>query len=567
MKIQHMKLLTIAAAAVSMVTITGIAQAAPQALHVQPLWPKVAAQQDEHPERFATGVPVDFSSQAYGEWTTDGDAAVWTLVVTIDGATTASFAARNVVLPQDTTLTIAGSDGVTHAMNSEWVQAGRLWSAIVPGNTFTLVARMPADGAGAFRMDLYEVQAGFRAPNEAPVVSAKFSAADKLADDAVQPKAVGDVIPYTCKQAGGDRSVAKVIVGNLAQCTGTLINSSSGLVKPYLITAGHCDGGDVEPSADRLREISPSIRTTFHYVSSCASLSQGVSQDEERAGAVYRGSGQDLWMVELTHGVPANTVFEAFDARNRVPVEGGYTVHHGSGKPQQYIETTDYQAYGTASGVAYPGVFWGGITVDGSGTGGASGSSLRVGEQHAAIGTAFNVESYSPLFYAWDSVGEFLGPQMTSTAVDGDSLPAPTMTLTVSNPTPQPGETITLTWNSQNAFTCGQTGLSWTDSIETSGPATAIAPTSGSRIFSMTCYGAGKFDNKSVTVTVAGSGGSAGGSTDDGKGGGGPMGVVTLLIFGLASTIRRNPISAANLLVGIGVPQIRGHLIRRRANV
>jgi hypothetical protein len=532
-------------AGIAALLMAGAAQATPELLQVTPDLAKAKAASNEHPERFATPVAVSYSSQANGEWTSDGETSTWTLTVTIQGATSASFSARNVRLPAGAALSIAGADGEARQIPADWVQSGLLWSPIVAGESFTLVATMPHAEAGDFNMDLVEVQAGFRSVSEIPVtpqVSAKADAISALADEAVQPKAVGDVIPYTCKQPGGDRSVAKIYVLNQWQCTGTLINSSSGIVKPYLITAGHCSGGDVEASKQQLIDASPSIRAVFHYISSCENLNTGVTKDAELAGAVYRGSGQDLWMVELTHGVPANTVFEAFDARNRVPTEGGYTVHHGSGNPQQWIATTGYEAI--SNNGPYPGTFWiAGSELDGSGSAGASGSALRVGNAHAVIGSGFNVDGYSPLFYAWDSVGQYLGPSTTSTAVEGDSLPAPTMTLVADNAAPAAGAAVKLTWSSQNAFTCVPTSA-WVDTIETSGSATVTAPTAGSKSYGMTCYGAGKNAAQSVTLKVdGGSGGDGGngGSTDGDhkKGGGGAFGWGALLILGGLASLRR----------------------------
>jgi hypothetical protein len=85
------------------------------------------------------------------------------------------------------------------------------------------------------------------------------------------------------------------------------------------------------------------------------------------------------------------------------------------------------------------------------------------------------------------------------------TTPAPTLTLSASPTSVPSGGSANLNWSSSNATSCTASGA-WSGTRPTSGTASTGALTNTSNTFTLTCSGPGGSTNRSVSVTVQGSG-------------------------------------------------------------
>lgn len=464
-----------ASAGLALMGAANLASAAPAPLVVQPNFGAVA----NNDSQFAVPVNVNYSSRSDGEWTRDGDTAIWTLVIQLKGAVTASFSAVDVNLPVGATMSITGNDGVAHKMNAKWVQQGKLWTNIVPGDTLSFEARMPQTSASRFDLTVNQVQAGFRS---------------------LRAKAVGDVINATCKIPGGSRSVAYIITNNSAACSATLVNDAAQDYKGYLLTAGHCAGLGETPSDAQLISSAPSVRAEFFQTTACGAAPAQVAYPDQLVGAVHRAHAQDTWLIELTGTLPAGVQFAGFNTANSIPASG-YGVHHANNLRQQYVS---YGQFSATSGSL--GTFWGANWVDGSTGNGASGSGLVVAGQVVGTllgGSGSQYGSYSPLFYAASALSPYIGSSAGSAELPGP----PTLTFSASPSSVAYGASTTLSWSATNSNSCTASG-DWSGAKAATSGAESLTLTnpSGSasltKNFTLDCTGASGTVSKSASVTV-----------------------------------------------------------------
>lgn len=94
------------------------------------------------------------------------------------------------------------------------------------------------------------------------------------------------------------------------------------------------------------------------------------------------------------------------------------------------------------------------------------------------------------------------GSATSSAAVDVIvSPPSPVLSLAASSPYVTPGSELTLTWSSEHVTSCTAAG-DWSGARAVSG-SQALVPAAGSRVFSLTCVGAGGSVTRVVSVAVA----------------------------------------------------------------
>jgi hypothetical protein len=330
------------------------------------------------PVQFAVQVPESIDLARDGTWTTTGSAAVWRYAVQVPTAVSLSFHATRIRLPQGATLSVIGKSG-TATYSARDLRRAELWSRVQLGDSLEFLLTVPARDKAGVELSIAELQAGYRSLGgrtpDHPVYQ-------RLMAQGVVAAASSCVQNYACNTNAGNQAPGKatvaVLVENLYQCTGTLINDVPADNSPYVLTARHCQSGKLgggNPGA------ATAVTIYWNAISACGQPLGSLYDPSipTQSGASTVVEQQDAWLIRLGYSpVVDDAQFAGFDASG-APVVGGYTIHHAAGATKQYTAW-----YGQALPVQQAGVL--GVnylsefleTVNQSGTTGpgASGSAL-----------------------------------------------------------------------------------------------------------------------------------------------------------------------------------------------
>jgi hypothetical protein len=327
----------------------GAASARPAVVVRTNLEPLIRAAADS-PVQFAVPVPHSASSASSGSWSVAGGEATWSYAVRVPTAVSLSFHALVPSLPASAALLVSGGQTATSYRAGD-LRRGELWSAIHAGDTLEITLTVAAADRAAVDFRIVSLQAGYRAiaagvadhPLYTRLVAA---AAGTAADDA------SCVTNYECAVSAGNATPAAatvaLVVENLYQCSGTLINDVPGDDTPYVLTARHCETGRLgggNPAA------AAAVTVYWNATSACGtalgSIYGGGLPNQTGAHTVIEQ--QDVWLIELdTSPVVADAQFAGFDASGGA-LAGGYTLHHAQGRDKQFVSW-----FGTAYALEEP---------------------------------------------------------------------------------------------------------------------------------------------------------------------------------------------------------------------
>ena len=136
-----------------------------------------------------------------------------------------------------------------------------------------------------------------------------------------------------------------LIVIEVTQCSGTLLNNVTGDNTPYVLAAHHCENGVPGGGAP---ENAASLVVYWDATSACGADLGSIYDPGVAAqmGATTVVEQQDAWLVQLNSSpVVGDAQFAGFDASGAA-VQGGYTVHHALGYNKQFTQWFG-QAYPT----------------------------------------------------------------------------------------------------------------------------------------------------------------------------------------------------------------------------
>jgi hypothetical protein len=313
------------------------------------------------------------------------------------------------------------------------------------------------------------------------------------------------------------------VVENLYQCTGTLINDVPGDGTPYVLSARHCETGQLgggNPSA------ASAVTVYWNATSACGtplgSIYYGGLPSQTGAHTVVEQ--QDAWLIQLdTNPVVAEAQFAGFDASGGA-VAGGYTIHLAEGRDRQFVSwsgTAFALEEQDALGTAYLSNLLETVNQSGNIGPGASGSGLFNGNNHLvgtlALGRSSvdqsgygacpvtpapapngsnGVADFTPLAALWTSTADTTsstgGTTLQSVLDPGNTgslvVPGKPVEMVAYNIAPPPapqisfspasvtaGRSFTAGWSATNAASCtltgGIPGGTW------GGSAQAVAPT------------------------------------------------------------------------------------------
>ncbi len=196
------------------------------------------------PVQFAVPVPHSVSTTSGGSWTSTSDGvATWSYAVQVPTAVSLSFHAINSSLPASATLVVRGAKITTRYTASD-LHRGELWSRIYVGEALQLELSVAAAERSKVALNIVSVQAGYRAIGPGVADHPYYR---RLKEQAQAADNSSCVTNYECQITPGNTPSATatvgLIVGNVYQCTGTLINDVPGDNAPYLLTARHCENG------------------------------------------------------------------------------------------------------------------------------------------------------------------------------------------------------------------------------------------------------------------------------------------------------------------------------------
>jgi lysyl endopeptidase len=213
------------------------------------------------------------------------------------------------------------------------VSRGGLWSRPLPGDTLTLSLTVSSTDAARVQIEIASFQAGYRS------LGGVFPDNPHYRQIAAAAQLATCTQNYSCfassaNQASANATVA-VLVGNIGQCTGTLLTDTSQDGIPYVLTARHCEGepGGGDPGA------AASVTIFWNAVTPCGSPLASIYDGDAvtQTGATTVVEQQDAWLIQLdAPPVASDANYAGWDATGAAFV-GGYAIHHSLGYDKQYV--------------------------------------------------------------------------------------------------------------------------------------------------------------------------------------------------------------------------------------
>lgn len=481
-------------------------------------------------EQFAVNIPHAVSSSAQGSWSQHGSSSTWVYSARIPTAISMSFHASGVVLPPSAVLTVSTAR-TTVKYAARDVNRNGLWGRPLPGDIVNFSLSVDSSEASRVRFQVDGLQAGYRSlgggvPDHPHYLELKKAAAAAAATSCTENYACH----VTAANQGPSQATVALIIGNLYQCTGTLLNDTRSDGAPYVLTARHCENsqlGGGNPAA------AASVIVYWDAVTPCGSPLGSIydSTTVSQLGATTVLEQQDLWLIRLDGPPAASDAYYAGWDASGVSFGGGYTIHHALGENQQFVEWggTDVleQIPGATFSIAYDSTFWGVVNslgnlgAGGSGAalfspnnqvvGSASQARLPGGENTAGScpvqppptpspGTATAL--FTALSGTWTSTADRTSSTGSTTLkslldpggtgeMEVTGIATLPITLTVSSTFANTGDPITLTWNDPGATSCtawgGSPGDGWAGTQAASGSLQLTNLIGGTTTYSLNC--------------------------------------------------------------------------------
>jgi hypothetical protein len=350
--------------------------------------PALIDQVADQPERFAVNVPHQISASTEGQWTSRGTTRIWNYSVQVPTAVSLSFHASHFVLPASAVLTVTGARA-TGVYRARDVSRGGLWGRPLVGDTLSLSLSVTSSEAEGVHFEVDSIQAGYKGlgglPSH-PYFVRRLAAAATGTQSCLEN--------YSCDATSANqapsRAIVAILIGNLYQCTGTLLNTTRSDFTPYVLTARHCENGKLGGGAPQAAN---SVTVYWDAVSPCGAVLGSIygGSTPVQGGATTVVEQQDAWLIQLDAAPAANDAYWAgWDATGGA-FTGGYSVHHALGNDKQYVgwygQAILQQIPAKTLSVGYDSTFWGLVNQLGSVGAGASGGAVFDPNNHV-VGSA-----------------------------------------------------------------------------------------------------------------------------------------------------------------------------------
>jgi lysyl endopeptidase len=496
--------------------------------------------------RFAVDIPHALTLENAGLWTVSGSTASWSYAVRIPSAVSLSFHALRAVLPPSAVLTVRSHKG-TYTYRASDVHRGGIWSRVAPGDLLQFQLTLSDNERTRAVLDIASFQAGYRGlgpgmPDHPHYARLKTTKTTTSNSSCVQN--------YECDVTGTNTAPAQATIGliisNQFQCSGTLLNDVPGDQVPYVLTARHCESGQLgggNPGA------AASIRVYWDATTSCGQP-LGLLYDptvKSQVGAVTVVEQQDVWLVELDQSpIVTDAYFAGFDASGGV-IQGGYTIHHALSFDKQltgwFGQAASVQMSAAMLSLKYTSNFWETVSQSGTIGPGASGSGLFDQNDHlvgslslgrntgdatgygmcpanppAAPNGSNGSADFTSLAAVWNSTADTtsttatttlrstLDPAATGQLVVAGAAEGTGVVFTSSGPDQVIGNTVLFSWSAAGATGCtasgGVSGDTWSGAGATSGTLPITEAKTGVVTYGLSCtFPGGRKSNATVVVT------------------------------------------------------------------
>lgn len=375
-------------------------------------------QSAQHRERFAVDVPQRISTATQGEWTASGSMRYWTYRVRIPGAVSMSFHAGQVVLPASAQLTVEGASGRS-TYSAHDVRRAAIWSRPLLGDRLSLTLAVSAAEQSSVAFEILSLQAGYRGLSSGAPDHPYYKSLQAAAGEALPACVQNYACNTTDANRGPGQATVAVLIGNVLQCTGTLLNNTREDSTPYVLTARHCENGELGGSVPN---IAGSVTIYWNATSACGQVLGEIynGATATQTGATTVVEQQDAWLIKLDEAprIP-DAYFAGWDATGGVFI-GGYAIHHALGLNKQFVswygQAVLQRMPGSTLQAPYDSDFWGVVNQLGNVGEGASGGAL-FDPNNRVVGSA-------SLAYINTATGEGICPFVTPPAPAPDTVTA-----------------------------------------------------------------------------------------------------------------------------------------------
>ncbi|MDA0304574.1 MAG: serine protease, partial [Bacteroidetes bacterium] len=329
----------------------------------------------EVPWRFGVEFEVSISPAEQGRWTLESNERVWRMRFDSPDALALSFYFDAFVLPKGAQLFVwnaARTDFIgafDHRNNKEW---GSLAIGQTVGSSVVMEYHEPLNAAFEAELHIAQVVHAYRSV---------FRPETVLENRGPYGNSGACNINVNCPEgipwATESKSVALILQGGFAACTGALVNNTAQDGTPYFLTANHCLGNP-----------NNWIYLFNHEIADCTGNTNSAPTSDVISGGVLRASnaGSDFALVELSEAPPASydVQYAGWDATGDNP-ETVTGIHHPSGDVKKICFDEDGPNAQNAAGAAvwYINQWEDGVTEPGS-----SGSPL-FDQNHRVVGQLY----------------------------------------------------------------------------------------------------------------------------------------------------------------------------------
>lgn len=330
------------------------------------------------PWRFGEEFEVDLGLED-GQWLEINGSAVWRTQIQAEGALAISLRFAEFAVPKGGRMFIWNADriefigGFDHRNMKSW---GGLATGLVAGDAVVIELQAPIgleDGC-ALRIDqvvhAYRDIAG-KAAQEAEALGQARGPYGNSGDCNINVNCP-EGATWQCEK----RSVALILQGGSAVCTGAMVNNTAQDGSPLFLTANHCLGN--------------TNNWTFvfnHETEGCTGNTGPTNQTVSGAEILVNNSASDFGLLLLDETPPASydVFYAGWDGTDAENVQSATGIHHPSGDLKKICFEENAPYHDNAAGAA---VWWIDDWEDGVTEGGSSGSPL-FDQNHRIIGQLY----------------------------------------------------------------------------------------------------------------------------------------------------------------------------------
>lgn len=384
------------------------------------------AENDQYKEfgfRFGIERTVSLNTENSGTWSVENDMNVWRLAVYAPSAKGMTFLFNEFNLPKAAQLFIYDAEKTHYigSFNYTNQQAnGMLATTLVYGENVIVELQVPvADDLSKLNLSINQIVHAYRGLNS------QFEELKKVARGPYGNSGSCN-ININCPE-GDDwqvekKSVALILSGGSAHCSGALVNNTANDGHPYFLTANHCLNNNVGNW----------VFIFNHESTTCNGTTGPTNQTVTGATTLASNGGSDFGLLEINNGnaITYDVEWAGWDnSDNAVTAVTG--IHHPSGDLKKVSHDTDGPYHATQGGAE---VWYIDQWEDGTTEGGSSGSPL-FNQDHRIIGQLYGgsascnnqtgADWYGRFAVSWDGTSEtnrlrdWLDPQNTTTTLDG----------------------------------------------------------------------------------------------------------------------------------------------------